>query len=81
MQLLPEPFVEISEDDARESGIVDGEKVVVKGNGYEAAMKLRIAKGSQKGVAFVPENFDSVSVNMFYKKGEGIPRVKIVKLP
>ncbi|MBI5894423.1 MAG: NADH-quinone oxidoreductase subunit NuoG [Deltaproteobacteria bacterium] len=79
IKLLAEPFVEISEEDAKELGLTDKENVKVKSSEYEAVLKLRVVKGSQKGVAFMPENFDSVSVNQFYKKGQGIARVKIEK--
>ncbi|MBI5049049.1 MAG: NADH-quinone oxidoreductase subunit NuoG [Deltaproteobacteria bacterium] len=79
VKLLAEPFVEISDEDAKELGLSDKEVVIVKSKEYEAALKLRMVKGSQKGVAFIPENFDSVSVNLFYKKGKGIPKVKIIK--
>ncbi|MBI5682943.1 MAG: NADH-quinone oxidoreductase subunit NuoG [Deltaproteobacteria bacterium] len=79
LKLLSEPFVEISEEDAREMGLSDKERVSVKSKGYEAVLNLRVVKGSQKGVAFIPENFDAVSVNHFYKRGEDIARVKIIK--
>jgi len=77
--LLGEPFVEISDGDALMLGVEEGELVKVEGNGYEVGLKVRIKKGSGRGVAFIPENFDEVSVNMFFKRGEGIPRVKISK--
>lgn len=79
MQLLGEPFVEIGEEDAEALGLVDKDKVVVESKGSSAQLSLRVVKGSQRGIAFIPENFDSVSVNQFYKRGEGIPRVRISK--
>ncbi|MBI5287211.1 MAG: NADH-quinone oxidoreductase subunit NuoG [Deltaproteobacteria bacterium] len=79
MQLLGEPFVEIDEEDANAIGLVDKDKVVVKSKGYSTQLSLRVVRGSERGVAFIPENFDKVPVNHFFKRGQGIPRVKIVK--
>ncbi len=79
-KLLPESFVEISDKDAAQLGVNEGDRVVVKGPTHEAMLKVRVKEGSLKGVAFIPENFEDVPVNLFSKKGEGIPRVKISKL-
>src|SRR3990170_5475654 len=79
-KLLPESFVEISDKDAAQLGVTEGDRVVVKGPTHEAMLKVRVKEGSLKGVAFIPENFEDVPVNLFSKKGEGIPRVKISKL-
>lgn len=78
-QLLTEPFVEISGEDAADMGIKDGDMGTVKGRYHEARLKIRVKKGSLKGVAFIAENFEDIPVNLFFKKGEGIPRVKIIK--
>lgn len=78
-QLLSEPFVEISGSDAAAMGIKDGDTVKV-GNRYnEALLRVKVKEGSLSGVVFIAENFEDMPVNLFFKKGEGIPRVKIVK--
>lgn len=77
-EILPEAIVEINEEDAREIGVGKGDKVKVKGKKYEAIVTVRINKGSLRGVAFIPENFTDVPVNMFFAKGEGFPKIKIV---
>ncbi|HBR16209.1 MAG: NADH dehydrogenase (quinone) subunit G [Deltaproteobacteria bacterium RIFCSPLOWO2_12_FULL_43_16] len=79
-KLLPESFVEISDKDAAALDINEGERVVVNGKHHEAVLRVRVKQGSLKGIAFIPENFEEVSVNRFFKKGEGIPRVNISKL-
>ena len=78
-QLLPESFVEMSDKDALSLGIEDGDMVTVSGQYHEARLKVRVKQGSLKGVAFIAENFEDIPVNLFFKKGEGIPRVKIIK--
>ena len=78
-QLLPESFVEMSDKDALSLGIEDGDLVTIRGQHHEARLKVRVKQGSLKGVAFIAENFEDIPVNLFFKKGEGIPRVKIIK--
>src|SRR3990172_4133853 len=78
-QLLPESFVEMSDKDALSLGIEDGDLVTIIGQHHEARLKVRVKQGSLKGVAFIAENFEDIPVNLFFKKGEGIPRVKISK--
>lgn len=78
-RLLPESFVEISDKDGAALGINEGDMVTVKGRYHEARLRARVKQGSLKGTAFIAENFEDVRVNLFFKKGEGIPRVKIVK--
>ena len=78
-QLLPESFVEMSDKDALSLGIEDGDLVTIRGQHHEARLKVRVKQGSLKGVAFIAENFEDIPVNLFFKKGEGIPRVKISK--
>lgn len=80
LEMLPEAIVEINEEDAREIGVGKGDKVKVKGKKYEATVTVRINKGSMRGVVFIPENFTNVPANMFFTKGEGYPRVKILPL-
>jgi len=79
-EILPEAIVEINEEDARKIGVSKGDKVKVKNKRYEATVTVRINKGSMQGVVFIPENFTDVPVNMFFKKGEGYPRVKLIPL-
>ncbi len=78
-QLLPESFVEISDRDAAMLGIKDGDRVRVEGRYHKDALKAKVQEGSLPGVVFIAENFDDVRVNRFFKRGEGIPRVKIIK--
>lgn len=80
LALMKDAIVEISEKDAETLGLSSGEKVKVKGRNFEAVMSLRTRKGSISGLAFIPENFDEVPVNMFHKRGEGGQKVSITRL-
>ena len=71
--------MEISEADASELGLKNGDKVRVKGTNFEAQMTLITKKGTKSGVAFIAENFDEAPVNRYFRRGQGIPRVDIIK--
>ncbi|MEE8185149.1 MAG: NADH-quinone oxidoreductase subunit NuoG [Thermodesulfobacteriota bacterium] len=79
MSLLRYAFVEISKVDADKLGVQDGDKVLVEGKYYKAVTCVKVGQGSLKGIVFIPENFDDLSVNMFFKRGEELPRVRISK--
>ncbi len=78
--ILPEAVVEMNEEDAKAMGVSKGDKVKVKGDRYEATLTAHINKRSVRGVVFIPENFTDVPVNMFFTKGKGFPRVKVLPL-
>ena len=77
--LLGEGIVEMNREDAESLGVSEGEKVRVRGRGYEAFVKVRIRKDGLRGVVFVPENFEDTPVNRFLKRGEKVARVSIQK--
>ena len=77
---MSEAVAELNAEDAMSLGITEGVKVRVKSKSHEAYLTAKINPDSAKGVVFVPENFTDVYVNMFFKMGEGFPRVK-VQLP
>jgi NADH-quinone oxidoreductase subunit G len=78
--LLKGAVVEISEEDALALGLSPGAKVKVSCAHHEALMTLMTGKGSARGVAFIAENFEDVSVNRFLKRGAPVPRVSITAL-
>ena len=79
-EILHEAIVEMCGEDARKLGVSKGDKVKVKGKRHEATLTVRVNEGSMKGVIFIPENFTDVPVNMFFTKGEGYPKVKVIPL-
>ncbi|MFQ5585883.1 MAG: NADH-quinone oxidoreductase subunit NuoG [Thermodesulfobacteriota bacterium] len=79
VSLLSEGFVEMSAEDAQPLGIRDGDQVAVEGREYKTTASIKVVRGSRKGVIFIPENFDNLPVNRFFKVGEEIPRVRILK--
>ncbi len=50
----PEPFVELHADDARRSGVRDGELVIVRSRRGRATLRARISDAVAPGVAFAP---------------------------
>ena len=79
-EIMSEAVAELNAEDAMSLGITEGVKVRVKSKSHEAYLTAKINPDSAKGVVFIPENFTDVYVNMFFKMGEGFPRVK-VQLP
>ncbi len=78
--ILSEAVIEMNREDAVELGVSKGDKVKVRGRRHEAALTVRTNESSLRGVVFIPENFNDVRVNMFFTKGEGYPKVKVVKI-
>ena len=76
--VLPEPYVELSRDDAKGLKVVDGDLVKVNGNGVELQLKVKVGNRLPKGVLFVPYHFAEAQVNRLYK-GEAVIAVKVSK--
>jgi predicted molibdopterin-dependent oxidoreductase YjgC len=76
--VLPEPYVELSREDAKGLKVVDGELVKVNGNGVELQLKVKVGNRLPKGVLFVPYHFAEAQVNRLYK-GEAVIAVKVSK--
>jgi NADH-quinone oxidoreductase subunit G len=79
VSLLGVGYAEICAEDAETVGVKDGDQVAVEGLHHKMTVKVKVVKGSRRGVIFIPENFDNLPVNRFFKVGEGIPRVKVVR--
>ena len=79
VSLLGVGYAEICAEDAETVGVKDGDQVAVEGLHHKMTVKVKVVRGSRRGVIFIPENFDSLPVNRFFKVGEGIPRVKVGK--
>ena len=71
---------EISEQDAIELGVGDGDQIRVSGSRHEVELSVRTKRGSKNGVVFIDENFDSVAVNRFFEKSSFAARVAISKI-
>ncbi|MGH2788600.1 MAG: NADH-quinone oxidoreductase subunit NuoG [Actinomycetota bacterium] len=56
------PFVELSDIDATELGLSDGDEVIVASNGFEARANLRIADIA-RGAAFIPFDQEGLKAN------------------
>ena len=60
--LARKPFVELSDADAGELGLADGDEVVLASNGYEERATLRIADVA-RGAAFIPFDQEGLRAN------------------
>lgn len=78
--LLSDATIEISSADADARGLSDGDMVTVTGAHHSAEYKLVTRRGSNAGVAFIPEHLVDLPVGRFFKRGAAWPRVDIVKV-
>ena len=61
---LPEAFVQIHPEDARELKISNGEEVIVKSRRGQVEVKTRISPDITKGVVFIPFHFNRANANV-----------------
>jgi len=78
MAVLPEPYLEVSREDAKALSVVDGDLVKVAGNGTELKLKVKVGNRLPKGVVFAPYHFAEANVNRLYK-GEPVIAVTVSK--
>lgn len=62
--VAPEAYVEINEEDAKNLGIGEGQKVKVKSRRGEISIKAKVSLRSPKGVLFIPIHFEEASANI-----------------
>jgi len=78
MAVMPEPYVELSREDAKGLKVVDGDLIKLAGNGTELTLKVKVGNRLPKGVLFAPYHFAEAQVNRLYK-GEAVISVKVSK--
>ncbi|HXV19548.1 MAG TPA: NADH-quinone oxidoreductase subunit NuoG [Desulfuromonadales bacterium] len=78
LAVVPEPYLELSLQDAAALKIVDGEMVSVKGNGVVLKLKAKVDSRLPKGVVFAPYHFASAGLNRLYR-GEAAVAVELSK--
>jgi NADH-quinone oxidoreductase subunit G len=65
-----EPYVEMSEEDAAELGLLDRDQVVVRSVQGELTAGLKINRHFPRGLVFVPENYRALRLNSLMRRGE-----------
>lgn len=65
-----DPYVEMSELDAAELGLSDGDQVVVRSARGELTAKLMANRRFPRGLVFVPENYRALRLNSLMRRGE-----------
>jgi formate dehydrogenase major subunit len=61
---LPEGFIQIHPEDARELKISNGEKAIVKSRRGQLEIKTRISPDIARGVVFIPFHFSETNANV-----------------
>lgn len=59
----PEPFVEISEEDARQLGVIDGEILAISSRRGNIEVKARVGNRVKSGLVFIPFHYHEAAAN------------------
>ena len=78
MAVLPEAYVELSREDAKELKVANGDMLKITGNGAELKLKVKVGNRLPKGLLFAPYHFAEAQVNRLYK-GEAVIAVNVSK--
>jgi len=78
LAVVPAPYLELGMEDAAALKVVDGETLIVKGNGIELKLAAKVDSRLPKGVVFAPYHFASAGLNRLYR-GEAAVAVELSK--
>lgn len=78
LSVIPEAYVEVGREDARELKLVDGDLLTIRGKDAEVKLKVKVDNRLPKGVLFAPNHFAGSGVNRLYK-GEASLAVEVAK--
>jgi formate dehydrogenase alpha subunit len=70
---VPDGFVEINAQDAREQGIVDGDEIKLRSRRGEISAVARLSEDIERGVLFMPWHFSESSPNVLTGPSAGPP--------
>ena len=73
----PDGFVEINTDDAKQMGIRDGEKIMLRAAGGKAEVAARVTNEVRSGTVFVPHFVRQVQQQIFGSQETGAQRVPV----
>jgi anaerobic selenocysteine-containing dehydrogenase len=74
-ELQKRPFVEMNDEDVKELGLADGDRVRVAGDGFETVLEVRVGD-IVKGSVFVPFDQRGLRANELIRSVN--PRVTVV---
>lgn len=80
MKFTGEPFVGISEADATDLAVSDGDLVKVESKYGRVAAKAMIIAGFPNKLVLLPENFSEMSTNMLMGRQDKIDMVRLAKM-
>ncbi|KQW66596.1 NADH-quinone oxidoreductase subunit NuoG [Ensifer sp. Root127] len=75
-----DPYVEMSERDAAQLGLADGDHVAVRSTQGELRAQLKINRHFPSGLVFVPENYRDLRLNSLMRQGEYPCPVEVEKV-
>jgi predicted molibdopterin-dependent oxidoreductase YjgC len=76
-QLCPEGFVEISQEDAAELGVNEGDRVEVRSPSGSFVAPVKPSGNVDRGMVFVPTNFPSLGVYSLFQENTTVCRVNL----
>lgn len=78
MSVVPEPYIEVSRDDAAQLSLEEGDKLKLKAAAGEIQAKVKVDRRLPKGVFFTPYHFAEMELNKIYT-GQAVIAVEPVK--
>lgn len=80
LEVEPEGLVQVSTEDAKEAGVVDGDKLKMTSANGSTIGKVLISESVPQGLIFAPHNFIALGVQQLMLDGENMTSVQIVKV-
>ena len=77
--LVPEPWVEINPDDARDLDINDGDNVEVSSPKGKITLRAKISQTCRSGIVVIPRGMSSAPVNVLMDKNRDADYVRVEK--
>ena len=79
MSVCPEPYIELSRQDAATFGVETGEMLQLKADGVAIQAKVKVDNRLPQGVLFAPYHFGELNLNRIYK-GQAVIAVEPAKI-
>ncbi len=80
LEVEPEGLVQVSTEDAKQAGVVDGDKLKMTSVNGSTVGKVLISESVPQGLIFAPHNFIALGVQQLMLDGENMTSVQIEKV-
>lgn len=71
--VVPEPYLELGREDAKDLQVKNGDLVKIKADDTELTLKAKVDLRLPKGVVFAPYHFPGSGLNRLYRGEAAIP--------